>query len=177
MRASLRSRDRVYLIDDHCARVAEHPTTLESRQHDVQRFGGRDQNVRRLAEHSRPGGRWCIAGPYRNSDFGELLPSGGEPASKFRQRTIQISLNVVIECFEGRDIEKVHRIRQRFLEPAYDQLIQLPEKRCQSLSRPRRSENQSMRSTGDRRPSHSLRITRRAESFLEPPSYQRMKPR
>ena len=84
MRPSLRSRDSVYLVDDHRASAAEHPTTFERRQHDVERLGSRDKNVRSFPEHSGPSRGRRIASPHCDPYFRELLPRGGEPASKVR---------------------------------------------------------------------------------------------
>ena len=55
MGTALRSRDCMDLVDDHRTHAAEHAATFQRGEHDVQRFRCRDQNVRRLSEHSRPG--------------------------------------------------------------------------------------------------------------------------
>ena len=82
MRAALRAGDRVDLVDDDGARCAEHSSSAHARQHDVQRLGRRDEDVRRLAQHSRARRRRRIAGANRDADLGKVEPGFFEaPAS------------------------------------------------------------------------------------------------
>src|SRR4026208_557758 len=70
----------------------------------------------------------------------------------------------------------MNRVRELFPAPAYNQLIELPEKRCKRFSGTGGSENQRMRATRDRRPSRLLRGAWLAGRLPEPPLDERMKP-
>ncbi len=52
MRAALRARDRVHLVDDQRVDAAQDISRLRG-QHQEERLGRRDENVRRVAQHRR----------------------------------------------------------------------------------------------------------------------------
>jgi hypothetical protein len=68
----------------------------------------------------------------------------------------------------------VDRVRQRRVQAAGDERVQLPEKRGERLARARRREDQRVVAGGDRRPSAPLRLTRLAERLAKPLPHERM---
>ena len=64
--AALGLRDRVDLVDDHPLRVAQELARARG-EHQVERLGRRDQDVRRLAEHRRALLLRRVAGPDRDA--------------------------------------------------------------------------------------------------------------
>ena len=79
MHAALCTGDRVNLVDDHRAHAAEHATAAHGREHDVQRFGRRDENVRRLPNHARARRRRRVARANGDAYLGKRLASRREP--------------------------------------------------------------------------------------------------
>jgi hypothetical protein len=84
------------------------------------------------------------------------------------ERTFEVALDVVVERLEWRDVEQVHRIGQRCVEPFGDEGVHLPEEGRQRLSCARGSEDERVRAAGDRRPARTLRSRWRTERIDEP---------
>ena len=118
----------------------------------------------------------CGVSPVRTAT---RISGNGSPAASKRsrssvERALEIALDVVVQRLERRDVEDLHRVRQRRRGTVDDELIQLPEKRREGLTGAGRREDQRVRSTRDRRPPLALRRARRAERFLEPGSNERV---
>ena len=113
VRAALRPGDRVNLVDDHGAHAAEHAASAHGRQHDVQRFRRRDEDVRRLAKHARARRLRCVAGAHGDANLRERLAGRVEALAQLGERPLEVALNVVVQRFERRDVEDLHRVRQR----------------------------------------------------------------
>ena len=112
VRAALRARDRVDLVDDHRAHAAEHAAAAHGRQHDVQRLRRRDENVRRLAQHPRARRRRRVAGADGDANLGKRLAGRGEALAQLGERLLEVALDVVVERLERRDVEEVDRVRR-----------------------------------------------------------------
>ena len=106
---------------------------------------------------------------------GNCLPFRLEARAQLGQRLLEIALHVVAERLERRDVEDLDRVRQRRLEPAHDQLVQLPHERRERLSGAGGRQDQRVLAARDRRPSQPLRLARRAEPLGEPRTNDRMK--
>ena len=168
MRAALRAGDRVDLVDDHRAHAAEHPAPAHAREHDVQRLGRRDENVRRLAEHPRARRRRRVARAHGDADLRKLLARRVEPLAQLGERLLEVALDVVVERLERRDVEDVHRVRQRLRQPVDDELVQLPEKRRERLAGAGRREDERVVAARDRRPAVALRRDSARRASREP---------
>ena len=155
--AALRRGDGVDLVDDAPLRPGEQ-LLCPAGQHQVQRLGRRDEDVRRLAEHRLALLLRRVAGADGDRDLGP------DPA----QRHAQVAVDVVGECLQRRDVD----------EP--DLLLGLPglgrepvdpvEERGERLAGPRRGADQDMLAGGDRRPRLLLGGRRRGERVGEPPA-------
>ena len=95
MRSALSTGERVDLVDDHHPQRREHPAPLRAGEQDVQRLGGRDQDVRRLAQHPRPVAGRRVAGADRDADLGEGNAGLLEPPLQLGERGLEVALDVV----------------------------------------------------------------------------------
>ena len=98
VRAALGLRDGVDLVDDHLLDVLEDLARLAG-EHQVQRLGRRDEDVRRVAAHVPPLLLRRVAGADRD------LHVRADPA----QRRAQVLLHVVGERLERRDVDEPRR--------------------------------------------------------------------
>ena len=76
-----------------------------------------------------------VAGAHRDANLGKRLAGGLEPLAQLGERPLEISLDVVVQRLERRDVEDVHRVGERLVAAVDDQLVQLPEKRRERLAR------------------------------------------
>ena len=95
VRAALRPRDRVHLVEDHGLDPAQRLARLRGEQQE-ERLGSRDEDVGRRLQHppALVGGR--VAGAHADR---ELRLEPGE-------RAPQVALDVVVERLERRDVEQ-----------------------------------------------------------------------
>src|SRR4051812_27757176 len=126
MRAALRAGHRMDLVDDHGADAAEHAPAADGREHDMQRLGRRDENVRRLPNHPRARRCGRIARSHRDPDFRKALAGRGESIAQLREWSLEVALDVVVERLEWRDVENLHRIAERLAQAVDNELIELP---------------------------------------------------
>ena len=150
MRPALRPGDRVHLVQDQGADARENRARLR-REHQKERLGGGDQDLRRRAEHLRPlAGR----GVARADGDGELRADPGDRAAK-------VALDVVVERLQRADVEHLGAL-------ARDGAVERPEERGERLPRSGRRLDQDVRARGDRRPATLLGRRRSLERALEP---------
>ena len=104
VRAALRAGDGVDLVDDHVLDAAQ-DLAGGAGQHQVERLGGRDQDVRRVAGDLAPVLGRRVAGPAGDRDVGHGLAEalGGERDAG--QRGPQVALDVVGQRLERRDVQ------------------------------------------------------------------------
>ena len=95
VRAALGLGDGVDLVDDHGLDVGE-DLARPAREHQVQRLGRGDQDVRRVARHVAPVLLRRVAGAHADADV------GADPA----QRRAQVLLDVVGERLQRRDVDE-----------------------------------------------------------------------
>ena len=101
VRAALGLRDGVDLVDDHRLGAGEDLARL-AREHQVQRLGRGDQDVRRVARHVAPVLLRRVAGADADADV------GADPA----QRRAQVLLDVVGERLQRRDVDEPGAVRR-----------------------------------------------------------------
>src|SRR5438093_1489516 len=103
MRAALRRHHRMDLVDDHGADASE-ALARGARQHEVQRFRRRDEDVGGRLGESEPLPRGRVAGPRRDA---RLAKGGAEALGHMAdadKRTAEVALDVDGEGFERRDV-------------------------------------------------------------------------
>ena len=170
VRAALRAGDGVDLVDDHVLDAAQ-DLAGGAGQHQVERLGGRDQDVRWVAGDLAPVLGRGVAGPAGDRDarhrLAESLGGQRDPG----QRGAQVALDVVGQRLERRDVEDADgaggfagRRRARVGgEP-----VEGPQERGQGLAAPRRGVDQRVLAARDGRPAPRLGVGRRLEAGPEP---------
>ena len=122
-------RDRVDLVDDHPLRVAEELPRARG-EHQVERLGRRDQDVRRLAQHRRALLLRRVARADRDREI----------AADPLQRRAQVALDVVGERLERRDVDepRLALVGRRAARPRAGRVPRgTPRASCPSPSGPR----------------------------------------
>ncbi len=155
MRTALGRGDCVDLVDDHRAHTLEHRARARA-QHQIQALGRGDEDVRRVAPHPFALALGRVAGPDADADLGRKKAGPGGGVAQAGQRSVEVALDVVVERFQGRDVQDAFGGRAgqaRGHDP-----VQRPQERRQRLARPGRREQQGVRAGGDRRPAGALGI-------------------
>ena len=154
MGAALRAGDRVDLVDDHRLDPAEHLAALRGEQQE-ERLGGRDQDVRRRAQHQAA---LALVGVARaHADRQRRAEPGERPA--------EVALDVVVEGLQRRDVEESQAfagLRVEAVDPR--------EEGREGLPRAGRRLDENVRTGRDHRPGGLLRGSRAGERPLEPGS-------
>ncbi len=183
----LRPHQGVDLVHDDVAGGAEHPRRALRAEHQVQRFGGGDQDLRRAAHHPLPVPRRGIARAHPHPRRRQGLPQPAGLLPHPRQGDLEVPLHVVIEGLEGGDVEHPHprpvallfvrpssapspsgRLRLRLLAQLPEQDVQAPQEGRQRLPAPRGGQHQGVLPPGDDRPAGLLGGRRRPEGAPEP---------
>ncbi len=170
VRAALRARDRVDLVDDDVLDAAQ-DVARRAGQHQVERLRGGDQDVGRVAGDVAPVLGRRVAGPAGDRDvrygFAEALRGQGDPG----QRGPEVALDVVGQCLEWRDVEhadEAGRLARRRRAGVGREAVQCPEERCQGLAAAGRGVDERVLTGRDRRPAPYLGVRRRLEAGPEP---------
>ena len=150
--AALGARDGVHLVDDHRVDRAQRLARLRG-QHQEERLGRRDQDVRRLLHQLAPLFLRRVAGADADAEVG--LDPGERPA--------EVALHVVVERLQRRDVEEAQALAGRRIEP-----VDAVEKRGKRLAGAGRSLDQHVVSGRDRGPTRGLRRGRSGKRTLEP---------
>ena len=157
VRAALRPRQRVDLVEDQRLDPAE-ALARGRGEHQVERLGRRDQDVRRFLHERAALLHRGVAGA--DADTERRLEPGERPA--------EVALDVVVERLQRRDVEHAQPRARARGEP-----VDRVQERGQRLPRPGRRLDQDVRARRDRRPAERLRRRRRRERALEPGSRRR----
>ena len=147
-------RDGVNLVDDHGLDPGEDLADARGK-HQIERLGGRDQDVGGRFAHRPPLGLGRVAGAQPDREV------GADP----RQRRPQVALDVVGERLQRRDVD----------DPDPDlalgrprELVDPPEEGRQRLPRAGRGADQGVVALGDRAPAPRLGRRGAGEGGLEP---------
>ena len=100
VRAAFAAHDRMDLVENDRLNAQEHAAAGPGSEQQVQRLGGGDQDLRRPAEHSPPFFARSVPAPGENGDGREWRAGAVKGLTQFSQRLQQVSLDVVIQCFE-----------------------------------------------------------------------------
>ena len=169
--AALGAGDRVDLVDDDVLDAAEDLADLAG-QHQVQRFGGRDEDVRRVAGDLAAVLGRGVAGAAGDADGRHRLAESLRRVADAGQRRPQVPLDVVGQRLERRDVEDADGAGRAALDARRRRMrgepVQGPEERGERLAAPGRGVDQRVLAGGDRRPAAGLGVGRRLEARLEP---------
>ena len=152
VRAALRPRDGVDLVDDDRLDAAEH-LARAGREHQVQRLGRRDQDVRRRPLHRGAVALRRVAGAHRDRDVG---PDAA-------QRRAQVTVDVVAERLERRHVDEPRVVGRLAAQP-----VEAPEEGRERLAAAGRRRDEHVLAARDRRPGLRLGRRRALERAFEP---------
>ena len=152
VRATLRPGDRVHLVEDHRLDATQRLARLRGEKQE-ERFGSRDQDVRRRLLHPPPLVGRSVTGA--NADR-ELGAEAGERAS-------QVALDVVVQRLQRRDVQEPEPLAGRRVQP-----VDPDQEGRERLPRARRRLDEDVPAPGDRRPPELLRRGGAGERALEP---------
>ena len=168
--AALGAGDRVDLVDDHVLDAPQDLASLAGQQ-EVEALGGRDEDVRRVADEVAALVRGGVAGPGGDADARRRVAQAGGLEGDARERGAQVPLHVVGQGLERADIEDADGAG---LFPGgrrpgvLNQPIEAPQERGEGLAAAGRSVDQRVVTAGDRSPALCLGRRRGLERRLEP---------
>ena len=148
----LRACDRVHLVEDQRLDAAQRLARLRG-EHQVERLGRRDQDVRRLLQQLAAFLLRRVAGADANPQL----------RLEACERAAQVALDVVVQRLQRRDVEQAQPLAGRVV-----QAVDRGEEGGQRLARAGRRLDQHVLAARDRRPAQHLRRRRRVERPLEP---------
>ena len=123
----------VQLIDDHVLYFADNGLETRRSDGDGEAFWRCDEDVGWVSQHFLSVGLRGVTGTKADSDF--LSTIWKIMFSDFVQRANQVTLDVVGEGFDGRDVNGVYFLFQLFVEGQTHQLVDDREKRREGLTR------------------------------------------
>ena len=178
VRAALVAHHGVNLVDDHRANRAQDLARALRRQHQVERLGRGDQDLRRPLDDRLALGLGRVAGAQSHPDPGQRHAALVGQLPNLGQRLLEVAADVVGQRLERRDVEDSHLVRQ--LTTCFDaltladQLVDPRQERRQRLARPGRSGNQAVLAAANRRPAILLGIRRLAKAIDKPVPHERV---
>ena len=170
MGAALRAGDRVDLVDDHVIHVPQRLADSAG-EHQVERFGRGDQDVRGASRDLASLLRGRVAGPGRDRDVRRRGPQSLRREPDAGQRRPQVPLDVVGQGLQRRDVQDpdvAGIIPARRGTRVGRKAVQAPQEGRQRLAAPRRGVDERVTSGRDRRPTERLGVRRGFEARLEP---------
>ncbi len=164
----------VDLVDDHRPHGAQHLPAAIRGQEEIERLGGRDENVRRMPQHRGPRRRGRISRANGSGDarcgksslFGELP----DPPPRFRK----VLVDVGAERFQRRHVNDADLVRERTCEAFLEEVVDRRQERRERLAGSGRCGNQRVASFRNGRPAARLRRSRLADLCGKPLLNERM---
>ena len=139
MGAPLVVSDGVDLVDDYGADGLQDAAALFGRKQDEERFGSRDEDVRRLLRHAQPVIGFRVAGAQRGSDRFQGNPVTVGQLADLLQRAIEVLPDVVRKRLERRDIEHGGLVGEVVGSGEADKVVEATEESRKRLAGPRGS--------------------------------------
>ena len=136
------------LVDDHVRERAECRSCPTSK-HQMQGFGRRDQDVGRLSEHPLPIVGRRVTGPDRDRQRRERRPFGLRRGDDPVQGELEVSIDVVVEGLERRDVENPDTSDHPGIPP---EVIEAGQEGSEGFPRSRWREKKGVPAFGDRGP-------------------------
>ena len=104
VRAALGARDGVHLVEDHRLHAGQRLACFRG-QHQEQRFGRRDQDVRRAGGDLAALGLRGVTGAHSDSDVGCGQAEPLRFLADAGQRRAEVALHVDAQCFQRREVQ------------------------------------------------------------------------
>jgi hypothetical protein len=174
---TLVGRHGVDLVDDHRAHVPQRAPTRLRRQEDVQRLGGRDEDVRRAPHRFAALAGAGVAGADGGPDLGRGVAQLDGERLDLGQRLVEIPAHVVGQRLERRHVKDTGSVGERPTgrDRLSHQAIERPQEGRQGLAGSGGRRDQNILAGRDERPGLRLRRRRRAEAARQPALHHRVK--
>ena len=181
--APLVAHHRVDFVHDHRFDGAQRLTAALGGEHQIERLGRDDQDVRRALDDRLPLRGRRVARAHRGADARHrraaqcaLLRPRPRQLRDFPQRLFEVALDVVAQRFERRDVEDARLVGQLAgLLAQPHQIVDRGEERGQRFAGAGRRGEQGVAAPGaDCRPARGLRIGRRTEARAKPVRHERV---
>ena len=114
MRPALSPRQGVHLVHNYSCHAGECRTCRRG-QHKVERLGGGQQNIGRVADQLPPLARRGVTAPNTHGNIGWGSPRFLRRMRNPRKRRAQVALHIRPESFQGRNIQDARTARTLFL--------------------------------------------------------------
>jgi hypothetical protein len=173
--AALVGGERVDLIDDDGAGGREHGATRLRPEQDVERFRRGHHDMRRAAAHAVAFAAAGIARSYPGADLHLRQALRLQSLADAGERRFQVTMDVVRERLERRDIDDLGLVLEGARKPLPHQVVDCGEERRERLARPGRGRDQHIPARLQRRPRLRLRRRGRGEGAIKPDGDGRMK--
>ncbi len=158
VRATLAARHRMDLIEDHRMHIAQDLPRLRG-QHQVQRLGRGDQDVRRAPHQACAVTAAGIAGTHGHGQGNRRIPTFAAPRTDALQGHLQVALHVAAQRLDRRQVQHARarhglggRVAACVAIALGEHLVDRMQERSQRLARPGWGHHQGVLARGDRRP-------------------------
>ena len=175
VRTAARADDGVNFVDDDRARRAEEIPAPRACEHQIQRLGRGDEDVRGTLENGGPFGLRRVAGAYGSRDVGDGVTAGFGELADAAPRLAEILVDVGAQRLQRRDVHDTDLVRQRGGSGFANEIVDGDQERGERLSRAGRRSDERMSAVADGLPSTLLGGRRLPECVAEPFRDERMK--
>ncbi len=134
MHSSLIVAKRVDLIDNNILHALENLPGLLRRQHQVERFGRCNQNVRWTFGNGSAFGLRRIARSYCRVNRREFQSGLLRVFLDAGKRKFEVPLDVIVQCFQWGDVENANTGLEFFQQVLFDQMVDCPKECGKSLA-------------------------------------------
>ena len=168
MRSAFVVGDREDFVDDHRLHIAQQFTAFLRCKQDVERFGGRDQDMRRQSQHALAVSGRRVAGTDEGANLRHQQTALACQLRDFRQGTLQVLLDVIAEGLERGDVDDFNLVLQGAADRFADESINASKEGGERFAGTGRSGDQGRAPGNNVRPSLLLRLSGSAELLDEP---------
>ena len=132
--------------------------------HEVERLGRGDEDVRRAAHDRLPLGLRRVAAADGGADDGQVVAHLGGDGADLLQRLLEVAVDVVAERLEGRDVDDLGRVLQRPRLRLPHERVDAGEEGGERLAGAGRRADERVAPAGDVPPARALRVGGRVEA-------------
>src|ERR1700746_811770 len=129
VRAALVISNGVNFVDDDGFDRFENFAALRGGEQNIERFGGRDKNMRRPRKHLAALVHERVAGADGGTNLGHQEAALSCKLQNFAERNLEVFLNVVAESFKRRNVKNFEPVSQLTCERFGDEAVNTSEKR------------------------------------------------
>ena len=156
---------------------AEKLAALLRCKQDVEGLGRGHQDVGRALQHGATLRRKRVTGADRGANAGQRQPAVRSQLRDFRERRLEILLNVVAQSFQWRDVNHRRRIPQFASHPLPHQAVNASQEGRKRFAGAGRRRDQRVPARQDVRPALFLRLGGKSETLQEPILHKSVRPR